>query len=464
LKVSDFIKENSIFLIFLLIISLLRIGFLSHFKYIDFEDANIAIMAKDILEGKNFPLYAYGVPYNAGEVVDAFILAMFFKLFGLSNITIKSLALIENIVLVIAFYIVLHNLFTKKSAILGTVLFSFSPSIMVWNFYLRGYLMDTIFYFFVFYSFWKTLTNFNYKNIAIWGVISGFTFWMKEFIIIQLLIAWIFIIFKNIENTSVLFRKAFLFILFFIAGYLPSIIYNLTHDFLNWKNLLSFSGGLYYTFLKHYQTGTLLSRFILHPFLSTVLFSEPYNDLDINISLLGIIHWFMNIIIFFAIIFFIINKKEIIERKHLILFSFILIYMFTSFIFLDISFAEPYGYIGTRFYVLLYPLWIVLIIGGIQYIHNNNNAIHKFAIGFLLLIILLISLLQHINVLRQDFLIKEYEYIYPKTPEEITNYPVKVRAKSITNIIEFLKDNSINKVFTVMYCFLRPLSPGRPLS
>ncbi len=67
----SFLKENRVFFVFLTTISIYRIVALYHFKYIDFEDANIAIMARDIMNGTRFPLYAYGVPYNAGEVIDA---------------------------------------------------------------------------------------------------------------------------------------------------------------------------------------------------------------------------------------------------------------------------------------------------------------------------------------------------------------------------------------------------------
>lgn len=457
MKALNFIKENLYFFVFLIIILSYRIVALYHFKYIDFEDANIALMARDILEGKKIPLYAYGVPYNAGEVIDAFMLALFFKFFGFSNIVIKSLALIENLILLMSVYAVLKKLFAGRIAMLGTILFSFSPSIMVWNFYYRGYLIDTIFYFFVFYYFWKTLSIFDNKNVAIFGILSGLTFWMKEFIIILLFIAWIFIIIKNLKNASLLIRRISLYTLLFLLGYLPGIIYNFTHDFLNWKILLKNSGGLFDMFLKHYQSGTLFNRFILNPILSTVLFSEPYNDLNVSLTLPGTGYWFANIIIFFGTTMFIIKKRTVIEKNHLPLFYFILLYLIMSFSFLTLGFAEPYGYIGTRFYVLLYPLWIILITGGIYYIYKNAGGVHKFLVNLSLGLMLTISLFENINVLRQDFLIKEYEYLAPATHKEITNYPVTVRAKNIDKIIEFLSKNSINYVFTTLTLKMRLL-------
>lgn len=458
LKVLNFIKENLYFSVYLIFILTYRTVAIYHFKYIDFEDANIALMARDILAGKPFPLYAYGVPYNAGEVIDAFILSFLFQLFGISGVIIKILAIIESVLLVLAVYFISKKLLDKKTALLGVLLFSLSPSIMVWNYYLRGYLIDTIFYFLVFYYFIKSRDEFNNKNIIVFGLLSGVSFWMKELVIILLFSAWISLLIKNKHNIFLLIKNFVLYLIFFITGYLPGIIYNLTNDFLNWKTLTRGGTGLYYIFLKNYSSGHMMKRFIINPVFSTILFSEPYNDLGIKVSLPGIIHWFIQLLLILLIIIHLWKRKNLKEKQFSIL-KFIMGYLLISFILLTLGFSEPEGITGVRFYVLLYPLWIILISSGMFLLYNYGGKLYRWIILFSIIIIIFTSLFQHFKVYKNDFLIKEYEYVYPATDSQNqgTSYPVAVRAKSIEKIIKFLKENNVKFVFTTLTLKMRLL-------
>ncbi len=458
LNVLNFVKENGVFSVFLLIILIYRMVALYHFKFIDFEDANIAIMSRDIINGVRVPLYAYGVPYNAGEVIDAFILSLFFKLFNVSGIVIKILAIIESIILVVCVYFISKKLFDKKIALLGALLFSLSPSMIVWNYYLRGYLIDTLFYLLVFYYFTKSRDEFNNKNIIIFGLISGISFWMKELVIILLFSAWCSLIIKNKNNISLLIKNLALYFIFFIIGYFPSIIYNFTNDFLNWKTLVRGGTGLYHIFLKNYSSGDLTKRFIINPVFSTILFSEPYNDLGIEVSLISIVHWAIQLLLLILIIIHLWKIRNIEEKQSFIL-KFILGYLSISFILLTLGFSEPEGITGVRFYVLLYPLWIMLISSGISLLYNYGERPYRWIILLSIIIIIFISLFQHFKVYKNDFLIKEYEYLYPTAESEHqkTSYPVAVKAKSIGEIIKFLNENNIKVVFTTLTLKMRLL-------
>ncbi len=368
------------------------------------------------------------------------------------------MAIIESLLLVVAVYFISKKLFNKKTALVGTLLFSLSPSIMVWNYYLRGYLIDTLFYFLVFYYFIKSRDEFNNKNIIVFGLLSGISFWMKELVIILLSFAWASLLIKNKNNIFIFIKNFALYSIFFITGYLPAIIYNFTNDFLNWKALFRGGTGLYHIFLKDYSPPEVLKRFIVNPLYSTILFSEPYNDLGSGLSPISIIHWSFQLLLLTLIIIHVWKGKNTEEKQSFIL-KFILGYLSISFILLILGFSEPEGITGVRFFVLLYPPWILFFSYGIYSIYNYGRNVNKWIILLSITIIIITSIFQHFKIYKSDFLIKEYEYVYPATRSQTlrTSYPVAVRGRSIDKIIKFLKENNITFVFTTLTLKMRLL-------
>src|SRR5438477_11243961 len=54
------------------------------------DEAIIGLMGKHILEGRYFPFYMYGQPYNAGVAWVAYLAAIAFALFGVSVISLRG--------------------------------------------------------------------------------------------------------------------------------------------------------------------------------------------------------------------------------------------------------------------------------------------------------------------------------------------------------------------------------------
>ena len=54
------------------------------------DEAIIGLMGKHILEGRYFPFYMYGQPYNAGAAWEAYLAAIAFASFGIGVISLKS--------------------------------------------------------------------------------------------------------------------------------------------------------------------------------------------------------------------------------------------------------------------------------------------------------------------------------------------------------------------------------------
>ena len=54
------------------------------------DEAIIGLMGKHILEGRHFPFYMYGQPYNAGAAWEAYLAAVAFALFGVRVVPLKT--------------------------------------------------------------------------------------------------------------------------------------------------------------------------------------------------------------------------------------------------------------------------------------------------------------------------------------------------------------------------------------
>src|SRR5436309_10294302 len=103
------------------------------------DEAIIGLMAKHILEGRYFPFYMYGQPYNAGAAWEAYLAAIAFAFFGVSVISLKSCILVLSLVCLFLFYQMCLALYGKRPAVLATILFAITPSLLKWHFQVRGY-------------------------------------------------------------------------------------------------------------------------------------------------------------------------------------------------------------------------------------------------------------------------------------------------------------------------------------
>ena len=61
-------------------------------------------MGKHILEGRHFPFYMYGQPYNAGAAWEAYLAAAAFALFGVGVVPLKSCIVVLSLLCLFLFY------------------------------------------------------------------------------------------------------------------------------------------------------------------------------------------------------------------------------------------------------------------------------------------------------------------------------------------------------------------------
>src|SRR2546423_11261708 len=102
------------------------------------DEAIIGLMGKHILEGRYFPFYMYGQPYNAGAAWEAYLAAIAFALFGVGVIPLKVCIVGLSLICLILFYWMCRALYGGRPAPLSPIPFSPSPNLLTWPSPLRG--------------------------------------------------------------------------------------------------------------------------------------------------------------------------------------------------------------------------------------------------------------------------------------------------------------------------------------
>ena len=84
-------RRHALFIgLFVLIAAARLVILLTSQTHVHSDEAIIGLMGKHILEGRYFPFYMYGQPYNAGAAWEAYLAAIPFAFFGVSVISLTS--------------------------------------------------------------------------------------------------------------------------------------------------------------------------------------------------------------------------------------------------------------------------------------------------------------------------------------------------------------------------------------
>jgi Dolichyl-phosphate-mannose-protein mannosyltransferase len=216
------------------------------------DEAIIGLMGKHILEGRYLPFYMYGQAYNAGAAWEAYLAAISFVLFGVGVISLKSCIVVLSLLCLILFYWLCQALYDERTAFLATIVFALTPSLLKWQFQVRGYswyflsiplltlLLVSI----------QSTPNRRWPLFLLFGAVSGLSICSLELGIAFNLALWVLILMRP----SLSLKNALFALAGFIAGYSPAIVFNLTHHFANWKSVLEKTGGGGVTALYHPET------------------------------------------------------------------------------------------------------------------------------------------------------------------------------------------------------------------
>src|SRR5437899_965551 len=133
-------RRHALFIGMLIIVAAARFTILlASQTHVHSDEAIIGLMGKHILEGRYFPFYMYGQPYNAGAAWEAYLAAIAFAFFGVSVISLKSCIVVLSLVCLFLFYWMCRVLYDQRTALFGMVAFALAPSLLKWHFQVRGY-------------------------------------------------------------------------------------------------------------------------------------------------------------------------------------------------------------------------------------------------------------------------------------------------------------------------------------
>src|SRR5947199_8002010 len=133
-------RRHALFIVVFILIAAARFTILlTSQTHVHSDEAIIGLMGKHILEGRFFPFYMYGQPYNAGGAWEAYLAAIAFAFFGVSVISLKSCIVVLSLLCLFLFYRMCLALYGKRPAVLATILFAITPSLLKWHFQVRGY-------------------------------------------------------------------------------------------------------------------------------------------------------------------------------------------------------------------------------------------------------------------------------------------------------------------------------------
>ena len=199
------------------------------------DEAIIGLMGKHILEGRHFPFYMYGQPYNAGAAWEAYLASVAFALFGVGVVPLKGCILVLSLLCLFLFYRMGCALYDRRTAIFATVVFALTPSLLKWHFQVRGYswYFVSIPLLTILFSQLESIPNRRWPLFLLFGLISGISIWSLELGIAFNVALWgLLLTRRGFRVTNV-----FVALAGFLIGYAPAIVFNVTHDFANWAAL-----------------------------------------------------------------------------------------------------------------------------------------------------------------------------------------------------------------------------------
>src|SRR5215475_9412732 len=126
-------RRHALFVEVLVLITAARFAILlTSQTHVHSDEAIIGLMAKHILEGRHFPFYMYGQPYNAGAAWEAYLAAIAFALLGVGVIPLKSCIVVLSLLCLFLFYRMCLALYEQRTAVLATIVFAVTPSLLKW--------------------------------------------------------------------------------------------------------------------------------------------------------------------------------------------------------------------------------------------------------------------------------------------------------------------------------------------
>jgi hypothetical protein len=243
-------RRHALFIgVFILIAAARFAILLTSQTHVHSDEAIVGLMGKHILEGRYFPFYMYGQPYNAGAAWEAYLAAIAFAVFGVGVISLKGCIVVLSLLCLFLFYRMGCALYHVRTAVLATVAFALAPSLLKWHFQVRGYSWYFLSIPILTMLFASVESDRAPKRwtLFFFGLASGISIWCLELAIPLVGALWMVLILRlrlSLNNAAAGLAGL-------LAGYAPVIAFNFTHHFGNWRYLIIERPGGGFSSLSH---------------------------------------------------------------------------------------------------------------------------------------------------------------------------------------------------------------------
>ncbi len=197
------------------------------------DETIVGIMGLRVMAG-DFPVFFYGQNFMGS--LEAFLAGSLFQFVGPSPLALELLAVILSLIFLILLYRVSKTFFDQETALISIALLSIPPLFLLrWSHEARPHyplvLMFGNFLLLIAHSLiYRVVTPRTRRLLFILlGLLSGLAWWTNYLSIVYILPVGLFLFLKD---KKFLFRKDFLFLLFFfLIGSMPLWTYNVFHRF-----------------------------------------------------------------------------------------------------------------------------------------------------------------------------------------------------------------------------------------
>ncbi len=288
-QLSAFLWKNKFLIIIVGLGLFLRLYHLPNSTIFAWDQERDAFTIKQIIIDKKLTLIGPRVVNDRGFMLGPYffyILLPFYLIANLSPYSIIVFMAVYNLIFLVFSFFILKKIFSEKIASIFIFIWSVLPlaisiDTISWNPLLVPLLLIFLLYLL------KTL-NFNkIKNWLMLGFYLGFSFNIHVQLIILSFTAFIFLFIKISKKTF--FKKVIFLFLGFILSFLPLLIFDLRHNFLNINLLLGF-----------FQNGSSVKNPLAFIPVWTNFFSSIF---IIKSSFLAILFWLIMVVILFFLSF-----------------------------------------------------------------------------------------------------------------------------------------------------------------
>src|SRR6266436_2102696 len=193
-------RRHAIFIGLFVVVAAARFAILfASQTHVHSDEAIIGLMGKHILEGRHFPFYMDGQPYNAGAAWEAYLAAVAFALFGVGVVPLKGWIVVLSLLCLFLFYRMGCALYDQRTAVFATVAFAIAPSLLKWHFQVRGYswyFLSIPVLTLLFVSIESTSVP-ERMTLLLFGLASGLSIWCLELAVPLVAAFWLLLILRR---------------------------------------------------------------------------------------------------------------------------------------------------------------------------------------------------------------------------------------------------------------------------